>query len=501
MSDISPNSNTPAKKQERKRGKAENTVIDNPERWALMKSQFDTVKNEREFDSYGPYSGKKVWWKCDEEHSWEASFSNRYKSKAKTLGCPYCAGKKVSNTNSLATVNPTLASEWHPTKNELSADEVTTGKNIKVWWKCLEKGHEWEATINSRSKGTGCPHCFGKTTADGNTLAKLFPEVADEWHPTENTITPSEITPCSDKKVWWICPKKKHEYQSKISNRTKHKTGCPYCAGKKVCEDNSFATHYPEIAKEWNTKNENTPDMYSKCSGQNVWWKCSSNHEWQTSISNRVKGGDGTGCPYCCGRFATDEKNLAQAHPDLIIEWHPTKNNKKPEDYTPSSHSKVWWICSKNNSHIWQAKIQNRTIGNKTNCPKCCMSKLELETEKVLNKLNVKFTQQKIFIDLPQYRYDFFVPEWNTLIECDGIQHFSEDSKFYKARTNAKSFVEQQKSDKEKDKYALENKYNIIRIAYTELNNIETILSDFVKLDKRINTIYTYPNSIYNKLS
>ena len=90
------------------------------------------------------------------------------------------------------------------------------------------------------------------------------------------------------------------------------------------------------------------------------------------------------------------------------------------------------------------------------------------------------------------------VPEWNTIIECDGVHHFSEDSKFYKARTNAKSFDEQQKSDKEKDTYALNNSYNIIRIAYTELNNIENILSDYLNIDKSIATLYTYPEYMYN---
>jgi very-short-patch-repair endonuclease len=498
MSDNSDNSNTPRPKKERIRGKAENTVIDKPERYELMRSQFDIDVNDRQFDSYGPNSNKIVWWKCSDEHSWEASFSNRYKSKANTNGCPYCGGKKVSNKNCLAVVNPLLASEWHPTNNgTLTPNDVTCGMNDKAWWKCLTNSdHVWDATINSRSKGTGCPHCNGKTTADGNTLADKFPELIAEWHPTENEFTPSDVTPGSDKKAWWICPEKKHEYQAKIGNRTKNETGCPFCAGKKVCEDNSFAKSYPNIAKEWHPKNENGPETYSRCSGQYVWWKCTKNHEWNASISNRIKGENGSGCPYCLGRLASEEKNLAQAHPHLIAEWHP-KNDKTPEDFTPASHSKVWWICSKNKSHTWLAKIANRTMGYKTNCPKCNMSKLELDTERVLNKLQVEFEQEKIFKDLTQYRYDFFVPDWNTLIECDGIQHFTEDSKFYKARTNAKSFEEQQKSDKEKDEYALKNNYNIIRIAYTELSNIEKILTDFSSIDKSSSKLYTYPKNMY----
>lgn len=497
MSDNSHNSNIPRPKKERIRGKAQNTIIDKPERYELMHTQFDNEVNDREFDSYGPNSNKKVWWKCSLGHSWEASFSNRYKSKADTNGCPYCVGRKVSDTNCLAMTHNHLALEWHPIKNELSPNNITAGSNKKVWWKC-SKNHEWDATVNSRSKGTGCLHCNGKTTADGNTLADKFPNLILEWHPTANDeLTPSDVTPVSDKKVWWICSKNKHEYQAKIGNRTKNETGCPFCAGKKVCEDNSFSKTYPEIAKEWHPKNDNEPETYSKCSGQYVWWKCSKNHEWWASISNRVKGEYGTECPYCSGRLASKEKNLAQAYPHLIPEWHP-KNETTPEQHTPASHSIVWWICSKNKSHEWKAKIGNRTVCKKTNCPKCNMSKLELETERVLNKLQVEFEQEKVFADLPQYRYDFFVPKWNTLIECDGVQHFSEDSKFYKARTNAKSFDEQQKSDKEKDKYALNNNYNIIRIAYTEQNNIEKILIDFSLIDKTKYQLYKYPNEIYN---
>jgi very-short-patch-repair endonuclease len=502
MNDNSDNSNIPCQKQKRIRGKDKNTTIDNPKRWALMKSQYltdadlATDTNTRDFESYGPNSNKNVWWKCSLEHPpWQASLCNRYRSKGNSNGCPYCSGRKVCNTNCLAFINPILALEWHP-NNTLTANDVTPGCNTKVLWKCSKKSeHEWEATINSRTKGTGCPHCNGKTTADGNTLADKFPELVAEWHPTENDCTPLDITPGSDRVVWWICPKKKHEYQAKVGNRTKNQTGCPYCAGKKVCEDNSFAKCYPEIAKEWSPKNENGPDMYSKCSGQYVWWKCSDNHEWYVQISNRVKG-DGKGCPYCSGRLATEERNLALVHPHLIAEWHP-RNETTPEQHTPASHSKVWWICSKNKSHTWQAQINNRTSTNKSNCPKCNMSKLELETERVLNKLEVNFEQEKIFDDLPQYRYDFFVPEWNTLIECDGVQHFSEDSKFYKARTNAKSFNEQQKSDKEKDEYALVNSYSIIRIAYTEQNNIEHILTNYSKVDKTTAKLFIHPEHMY----
>lgn len=473
------------------RGKDVTTII-NEVRWKEMESDYDTSKNTREFNSYGPYSNKKVWWICPKKHSYESSVCNRYRGS----GCSYCSGRKVDATNCIAATHPTVAAQWNTSKNEVDITTVVGGSNKKYWWIC-DKGHEWEAVVNSRSKGSGCPHCNGNTAAYGNTLLEKYPDIAKEWHPTKNEITPLEVTPHNEKKVWWICSKG-HDYEAMISNRTARNTSCTYCAGKKVADDTSFAANYPEIAKEWHpSKNDKTANEYSRSSGITVWWKCTKKHEWESSISNRVKGHS---CPYCSGRLASPESNLAIAHPHLIKEWHTAKNDKKPEEYPPSSHYKVWWICSKNPKHEWRAIIANRTIGNKSNCPKCNMSKLELATEATIKELGVAFEPQKIFADLPQYRYDFFVPSWNTLIECDGIQHFDETSKFYKARTNAKDFANQQKSDKEKNEYALANNYNILRIGYTELLRVDSILCNYALTDKTLVKLHLYPPELYNLL-
>jgi hypothetical protein len=102
-----------------------------------------------------PGSHKKVWWKCDKGHEWEAVI----KSRVEGNGCPYCSNHKVCEDNCLATVNARLALQWHPTKNgDLKPEHVLPGSGQKVWWKC-EKGHEWLATINNRNKGNGCPEC------------------------------------------------------------------------------------------------------------------------------------------------------------------------------------------------------------------------------------------------------------------------------------------------------------------------------------------------------
>ena len=103
-----------------------------------------------------PNSNKKVWWKCSKGHEWQTTIANRNNGSR----CPYCSGRyAVKGTNDLQTVNPTLAQEWNYEKNiGLSPMDVTPNSNKKVWWKC-SKGHEWQATINNRNKGRGCPQC------------------------------------------------------------------------------------------------------------------------------------------------------------------------------------------------------------------------------------------------------------------------------------------------------------------------------------------------------
>ena len=101
-------------------------------------------------------SNKKVWWKCAKKHSWRTRISDRVSGN----NCPYCTGRRACVENSLQTINPELAKEWHPTKNgKFTPSEVTYSGHKKVWWlgKC---GHEWEATVANRNQGSRCPHCL-----------------------------------------------------------------------------------------------------------------------------------------------------------------------------------------------------------------------------------------------------------------------------------------------------------------------------------------------------
>jgi len=458
--------------------------------------------NELDFDPQILTRGshKKVWWKCQKGHEWQATVKDRNRGR----GCPYCAGQKVLiGENDLQTINPILAKEWNYEKNNgLKPDDVMPNSNKKVWWKC-SFGHEWQAVIADRNRGLGCPYCAGQKVLIGeNDLQTVNPKVAAEWnYEKNNSLTPIDVMANSHIKVWWKC-NKGHEWQARIQHRNNGR-GCPICNSERTTSFPEYAFVYylekygldvvhsykekgyeldiylpskkiaieydggfwhgnktkkdleknqkcvkdgielyrireglpslngssidyivqekqkdlpkilkevlgkiigtdvdvdlerdaipienlreytekeksilitnPKVAAEWNyEKNSNLkPEHVTSNSNKKVWWRCNKGHEWQATIDNRNKG---NGCPYCSGRYAVKgENDLQTVNPTLAKEWNYEKNNElAPIDVTPYSSKKVWWKCNK--GHEWQATIKHRNNGS--GCPYCASRKV-----------------------------------------------------------------------------------------------------------------------------
>ena len=94
---------------------------------------------------------QKMEWICDEGHIWEAKVVSRNRGS----GCPFCAGlRTLAGYNDIATTHPELAKE----ACDFDPTTLTAGSNKVVRWKC-KNDHIWEAMVNNRSHGTGCPDC------------------------------------------------------------------------------------------------------------------------------------------------------------------------------------------------------------------------------------------------------------------------------------------------------------------------------------------------------
>jgi hypothetical protein len=326
-----------------------------------------------------PFSRKVVWWQCKKGHEWKTAIQSRNKRGKQVTGCPFCKRKYIKKTSAdynLAVINPQLAKLWHPHKNRsLKPNSVFPRASRKVWWRC-DNGHEWLAPINrvAHSAQKGCPFCAGKQVSNEKSLASVRPDLAKLWHPTKNgTLTPQKILPGSGKRIWWQC-KKGHEWFAVVCDRSGLKVAnCPFCSKQRASPEYNLSTEKPKLAKEWHpTKNNGlTPEDVTPYSERKVWWQCSKGHEWQIAISSRTGSKNGN-CPYCIGRRASPEYNLAVKNPELASEWHPTSNGRlTPKDVTPHSREKVWWRCKY--KHEWEAEIRmrNKTNYAGTKCPYC----------------------------------------------------------------------------------------------------------------------------------
>jgi hypothetical protein len=221
--------------------------------------------------------------------------------------CPVVPNKNVGairgayqGGETLLQGDPSLAAQWHPSKNsESSPGNVSKGSKLKAWWigPC---NHEWQATVASRSAGRGCPLCANQIVAPGlNSLATTHPELLRSWDFSRNTISPDAISWGSSKaKVWWLC-ELGHPWEATPVKRASGQ-GCPICSNQKILVGfNDIASTHPELLSSWDFERnvEIAPtDLTSGSTRVKVWWKCEVGHPWRTSVPKRIEG---QGCPTC----------------------------------------------------------------------------------------------------------------------------------------------------------------------------------------------------------
>ena len=246
-----------------------------------------------------PYSSnKKVWWKCEKGHEWEAVVSSRYNG----AGCPYCSGRKaLEGYNDLITLNPSFIEEWDYDKNmNINPSKLTTMSNKKVWWKCSKCGFEWETSIAHRSRGRGCPECGKKKMInkrlerqidrDGS-LKENNLELSKEWnYGKNNKLKPENVTPNSNKKVWWKCPKCNYEWEAVISSRN-HGAGCPRCTNhlKRIVlqydKDNKLIKKYDSVSTASKSTGIHTTSISNACKGNA---KTAGGYIWKYAEDNTI---------------------------------------------------------------------------------------------------------------------------------------------------------------------------------------------------------------------
>jgi hypothetical protein len=291
-------------------------------------------------------SGRKQSWKCRYGHVWSAVIAIRFRG----TGCPYCSGRRVvEGKTDLATMSPLLATEafgWDPRT-------VSQYSNLRRKWKC-SNDHIYEASIDSRSRGRGCPYCSGNKVLKGfNDLASINPSVAAQahgWDPTSVSFGHSSFKD-------WKC-ERGHTFKAKVSERNAG-IGCGICSNHIVVGGiNDLKTTHPDLALELISHN---PTKISAGTRRRLQWRCKCGHTWFTTGDARRRG---SGCPRCSGNVVNVGLNdLATLNPNLASQAH----GWDPTQIALFSNRKLEWRCEY--GHLWKAQVSARSKGS--NCPVC----------------------------------------------------------------------------------------------------------------------------------
>jgi len=167
-----------------------------------------------------PNSNVKFWWICNKGHEWRAQPSCRIKG----AGCPYCYGRFATRENNLVRKHPEVLREWDYILNEgLNPSDFTPYSSKKVWWKCRNEGHSWQAAISTRTKNkSGCPHCVRKRSRRHS--IEFFHEFAQLRH---GECLTTEFTSCR-KKIKMRCDTG-HVWETRADNIVYKKRWCSTC--------------------------------------------------------------------------------------------------------------------------------------------------------------------------------------------------------------------------------------------------------------------------------
>lgn len=310
-------------------------------------------------------SSRFVWWKCSKcGYEWKARISSK-------RGCPQCMHKPTIGVDDLETLRPEIAKEWHPTRNgNLTPCDVKQYSNKKVWWLC-PNNHEYQAKIGERTRdnGSNCPICNRQSRTSFPEQAlfyyikQLYPDAINGYRAKflktmelDIYIPSLSIAIEYDGEPW-------HRKDKLYREQKKYK----------ICVENKV-----KLIRIREKKHESTAEIADEQIG---------------IIEKKGKGNLEETIKYLLKRLNVTDKNvdvnigrdeikiregyqskikdsIAELYPELIKDWHPTKNGLlTPADCKVGSVYKVWWKCSEC-GYEWQASPLKR-CGRGHGCLNC----------------------------------------------------------------------------------------------------------------------------------
>jgi very-short-patch-repair endonuclease len=464
-------------------------------------------------------SAKKFWFDCNNcNHEFYSTLS----TITKGVWCPYCcqAAKKLCDQDSCSMCNNRSFAS-HPkaiswsSLNKISARQVSKGTNEKYWFDCDKCPHKFECSPGNIIGGKWCPYCSNQKLCTNENCQLCYQksfashEKAIYWN-DKNELKPRDVFKCSNLKYIFNCIKCNHEFETILNSIVQEDIWCNYCSNNnlcnkedcKVCFDKSFASH--SGSSNWSNKNKTTPRKIFKYSNQHYLFDCNKcNHVYEATLSNIIQLN--VGCNYCSSDKLCMKEECKSCYDKSFAsypksQYWSSKNKLKPREVFKHCNKKFIFNCDKCKFEF--SSILNNTVKGNW-CP-ICPNKTE---SKLLDTLILKYPSlQHQFKPSwcisketkKHYPFDYLIPEFNIIIELDGLQHFEQVSSW-------KTPEETKQRDLYKMKCANENKYSVIRLlqedVYYDRNDWLTNVINAIELiikEKKIQNIFICSNNEYN---
>lgn len=348
-------------------------------------------------------------------------------------------------------------------------DILTSYVNLKTKVKCVCHvcKHEWLANPRDLLVGKSCPQCAIKKSVDSK--RKTNDAFLSELAKMNPNITPLEPYAGALTKIHVRCKICKNEWNVEPHSLLQGK-GCNVCSSARAGLKSRKS--HTKFIKEMTQKH---PELIVNGTYVDSW----------TSISctcvncNRtfnVKPADilsRKGCPKCnidnlpqrqAKPFQQFVSELKSINPDIIVLGGYTKASERVDVKCN--------ICG----HQWSPIGTSLTSG--FGCPRCAQSRGEKVISQFLKDNSVAFIPQQTFSGLVGVggrllSYDFYLPEYNLLIEYQGEYHDGTAG-----NQTTEEFIRQQEHDKRKKKYADKHNIQLLTIWYYEQDKMIEILNN-----------------------
>lgn len=318
-------------------------------------------------------SNKEAYWKCEKGHQWKTLIQSMTE---RGNGCPICNGERKTSF-------PEQSIVYYLSKFfNVDSRKRIAGWEVDVFLPDYNIGVEYDGMAYHTEDKLEREGRKNKALADNGVDLIRIKESKDRNDTNGNIIyynpgrNNSNLAYGLAKVISMISQKTNTNYDYDI-NITRDKY-CIFAQYKSLEVENSIASLYPDIAKEFDIEANYpiTPEMVSFGSTEKYQWKCiKCGFTWIDSPNQRTS--KKTGCSNCRKNMSVKEKldvgimkKISLTHPWLIKEWKREKNDGfELDDFDRRSDYEATWYCEIHDFYYKKKVIYRVMNGN--GCPKC----------------------------------------------------------------------------------------------------------------------------------